>query len=247
MTTRPRPAMSVLGIGLTAALVAQANAQSKTIFSVDPGLLSPGLDCGLIYESGPTAVAGGTASGLAPGDCIDAFSLRKQSPKFLLCFSVDRQSTGDPAKLPVTPLSSFNVTEQVGKRQAAGDAFISTEAYDRFTGKEPVPVSLGLENNILVINQSPVFSATFGVMPTISPDLVYRPLDPAIVVAADLDDINGGGTLPSAADLSAGLFFTLEGKTEDNRFLRPNTVPRRPRWRRIDLRHDRPARADRGR
>lgn len=175
-------------------------ASGEVLFSVSPGGPS-GLPSEFVFKKGGVPVGGGPGSGLVPGDVDDGFSQNKGGlVDFLLCFSVDPSSTGDPAKPPVAGFGfpPFNVTDQAMKGQAAGDAFISTEAYSRAGGPLPVPPSMGLFNNVLAINQAAPYVDDFGLLPAIGP---------GVVTAAPLDDVNGGGVAPPAK--LTDLFFTL--------------------------------------
>lgn len=169
------------------------------LFTVAPGGPS-GLPSDTIFSTpGVVPTAGAAGSALLAGDLIDGFSQRKTESSFLLCFSVDDTSVGDSS--PIAGFPPFNVTDQAAKGQAAGDAFISTEAFDR-TGILPSLPSMGLSNNVLAINQSPVYVDDFGLLPLASP---------AVPVALPLDDVVGGGG--GGGGTVTDLFFTLDSSS----------------------------------
>jgi hypothetical protein len=87
-----------------------------------------------------------------------------------------------------------------GNQQAAGDAFVSTEAFSRAGIIAGFPPSPGLFNNALVINQSPSYVKDFELLPVASPGV---PL-----LAVPLDDVVGGGPVPTS--LLTDLYFTLD-------------------------------------
>lgn len=196
-TIRPHVAAAGLALVIGDSIVAQ-----QVLFSVAPGGPS-GLASEFVYANiggVPTPVAGGPSSGLFPGDVNNGFSFNKFPLKdFLICFSVDPASVGGPLP-PVPGFPPFNVTDQAWKNQAAGDAFISTAAYNRFAGLLPAPTSMGLLNNVLVINQSPAYAADFALMPTAGPGT-------SLDAGTRLDDIGGGGGGPVGG--LANLYFTL--------------------------------------
>jgi len=194
---------------VAAALVASSGSalgQIAPAFSV--GRMGPsGLATQFLYNNTdtpgtPTAFAGGLSSGLTATDAINGFSQREMVTEFLLCFSIDRMSTGLPGLAPVAnPLfPAFNVTNQATLGQQAGDAFLSTEAFSRAGILGSLP-GMGEFNNVLAINQSPTYPSDFGLMPNIGPNVNAG--------GAPMDDIVGGGS--SGALASGGpLYFTID-------------------------------------
>jgi hypothetical protein len=169
-------------------------------FAIAPGGPS-GLASEFIYINiggFQTAIGAGPKSSLGPGDAIDGFSDDKGLTEFSLRFSVDAASVGAPlAPTGVGP----NVFDQgaAGNQQAAGDAFVSTEAFSRAGIIAGFPPSPGLFNNALVINQSPTYVNSFELLPVASPG--------APLGIVPLDDVVGGG---SPTSLLTDLYFTLD-------------------------------------
>lgn len=204
---------------VTVFLVGSAGpAFGQLLFTVEPGGPS-GLGSELVYFNNVFGSrqpkAGGPASGLSPGDMNDGFSQRKTQTEFLLCFSVDPHSVGGPPIVifspPLPTVGSFNVTYQAARAQAAGDAFISTEAYSRAAGLLPAPPGMGLFNNVLAVNQAAPFFpvADFALLPHVAPFVDLSAAPPP------LDDINGGSAAPPGPlggpipGTLTDLFFTL--------------------------------------
>jgi hypothetical protein len=203
---------------LSRALIVQCAAMMAVCGSVYAQSIAPAFSVGRDGESGlgtefvytssdilnmPTAFAGGSSSNLGSDDAINGFSQRETLDNFLFCFSVDQSSTGLPGLLPMVSgdIPQFNVTNQAANGQQAGDAFLTTEAFNRFTGRLNSPVSMGQFNNVLAINQSQSYISSFGLLPNLSPDLDAQ--------GALMDDIQGGG---SAGALTAAgpLYFTVD-------------------------------------
>lgn len=197
---------------LGAAVGAAGPAQAQVLFTVnDPGpsALSPRF----VYEpsdGGPVLVGGGPGMGLfSPMDQLDDFGgVVPEGPEisslqFIICFSVDRLSSGKPAP-PFRALPPFNVFDQSQKRQQAGDLFGTTEAYGRMAGRLP-GASMGLFNNVLLRNQSPTYfgDKDFSLLPNADPTVALPPGVP-------IDDVDGhamrdpGGGLPRS-------YYSLSG------------------------------------
>jgi len=178
-------------------------AKGQLLVTVAPGGPS-GLPSEIVFTA-PSLIptAGGAGSGLVTGDAIDGFSQNKSDIQFLLCFSVDGLSVG--GLVPVPGFPPFNVTTEATSGQAAGDAFLTTEAFDRASGILPAFPSMGLFNNVLAINQSPTYVADFGLLPFAGPGVVVPGTTP-------LDDVVGGGGAPSPPTPLGvvDLFFTLD-------------------------------------
>ncbi len=183
-----------------------AQAQS-TLFSVGPGGPS-GLPANIIFEPGsmPVPVAGGATMGLSSAaDSLGSFSQRIETDSpFLFCISVTPDTIGGPAPLVDFPFPgiSFNVAQQAGNLQQAGDAFITTEAFDRFSGILPTAAPEAFMNNVLVINQSASYVSDFGLLPMEDPE--------DMATGGGLDDVRGGATLFVPGGTVRDLYFTLE-------------------------------------
>jgi hypothetical protein len=177
------------------ALSGAAAAPAEIIFTVAPDGPS-GLATHFVYAPGPIQVAGGDASGLVAADEINSFSQATLVHEFLLCFSVDPESVG-----AVPPLgSTFNVFDQAAKNQEAGDAFITTVAFDRAGPISGAAAALAV-NNVLALNQAPPYSGGFfGLMPAVGPG--------ALVPVSSLDDVDGGGTAQLGTPLA--LYYTFD-------------------------------------
>ncbi|MEM7312847.1 MAG: hypothetical protein AAF497_06820 [Planctomycetota bacterium] len=200
--------MTRLIVAVILSTAASANAQS-TLFSVGPDGPS-GLPSSTIFISPPSGdapipVAGEGNMGLGPDDVIGSFS--RSSPvdsDFLFCFSVTPDTTGGAAPLIDFPRSgiSFNVSQQAALFQQAGDAFITTEAFNRETGPVTGPQE-ATANNVLIINQSLDYPNVFGLLPAKGPAEESDEPD-------GLDDVRGGasGGLPGA--VVTDIYFTLE-------------------------------------
>ena len=177
------------------------SAAGQPVFSVGPGGPS-GLGSDLIFtptSGGPAGVGGGPGMGLSDKDDIDGISDDDDDGDWVPCYSVDSMSTGTPGTLR-GPLPGFNVFHQSLRNQAAGDIFIGTEAYDRALGELPPPISLGVFQNELVVNQSPLYPNDLGLLPVISPPDAAPPGTP-------LDETNAETVLDPSAP--PALFLSL--------------------------------------
>lgn len=182
----------VTSVALVLIVGSSARGQTTTLFSVAPGGPSM-LGSELIFSPGPVLEGGGPEMGLVPGDDIDGFSEPVLLSVFPLLFSVDPESTGDPAKTTI-PGFPPNVTDEalVVPGQVGGDIFSSTEFFAS-SGIISGPPSLGLFNNFQVSNQDELGLMTGN--------------------GGSEDDVNGGGR--ALVDSSSGsvivpsLFFTL--------------------------------------
>ena len=210
MNSQTRIARGLILFAVCALNVLHANAE--TLFSVRRAGPS-GLSASTIYIpgtplSGPIPVSGAEALGLDPAlDSLNGFSANKKiTSDFLLCFSVDKKTKGAAEPFPFSTASgpiSFNVKNQATNKQQAGDAFISTEAFAR--GGFLPGRGLGIRNNILVINQSPTYVSNFNLKPRLSPS--FTSLDD------DIDDVNGGESLPldsMGMPMLEPFYFTLD-------------------------------------
>jgi len=177
------------GLMLAVAGALASHAVAQPVFSV--GRDGPStLPSDLLFESFggfPVPVGGGVGMGMGrPGDDLNGVSMNaanlRAAKKFIICFSVDPLSVGvSRLRIP-----SFNVFDQANKNQAAGDVFLSTEAFEQGVGILPPPFGMNLFNNVLRTNQSPVYPTVFGLLPVASPS-DHVPPD-------DLDDVNAAMT-----------------------------------------------------
>ncbi|MCW5775529.1 MAG: hypothetical protein KIS87_03660 [Phycisphaeraceae bacterium] len=195
-------AVRTTGLMLAVAASLASHAAAQPVFSVGrdgPSALPSDV---LFHSFGgfPVPVGGGPGMGMGrPGDDLNGVSVNaanlRAAKKFIICFSVDALSVG-ASRLRIP---SFNVFDQANKNQAAGDVFLSTEAFQQGVGMLPPPTSMGLFNNVLRTNQSPVYPTVFGLLPAASPTDHLPP--------GDLDDVNAAMTgvpLPGTAT-----YFTL--------------------------------------
>lgn len=207
-------------VGVLSALAPSARGQ--VLFSVraaGPSALNPRL----VYErtgSGtPAVVGGGPGMGmLSPMDQLDDFGgvippdeLDISALRFIVCFSVDPITVGEPPPpFRSGPLPPFNVFDQAQKRQQPGDLFGSTEAYHRLTGRLPSgpgAPGMGLFNNVLLRNQSKNY---FG-----DKDFDLRPVvDPTVTVpvGTPLDDVDGSAMRDSSGALPKA-YYTLSSSS----------------------------------
>lgn len=190
---------------LAAISIFVAPAVAQRTFAVAPGGPS-GLAASIAYTVTPGGLVpalGGSAAGLVEGDDIDGLSAPLSGDRFLLVFSVDPASEGGGGPIVDFPHEghSFNVTDQATRGQAAGDAFLSTEAFSLAAGGQLPLAGLDLDasNNVLAVNQSAGFRFRFGVRPNIRPEGSLPPGVPA-------DDVTALGTIAARAfaSLSTG-------------------------------------------
>ncbi len=190
-------------VSATALLMTAGSVQAQVFFSVandGPG----GLAGDLIFEGNPSIIAGGgVGSGLGQaGDDINGFNRRESFTAFLLCLSVDRFSVGSLDPVQGFGLPEFNVKSEAAINRQAGNAYLTTEAFDR-NARLP-GVSMGLFNNVMAINESDTAVApyddpnrNFGLLPQTVP---------GGPVFADTNDVDGGSPpIPSGDDI----FFTM--------------------------------------
>lgn len=184
-------------------------------YSTEGGGPSGNSGAGIEEKDGTTITNVGGGAGMGAGaanDEIDSISGDSGDSEVTLCFSVDPFSDG--SALPRIP--SINVLHQANRNQAAGDAFIGTEAWDVDAGLIP-GASLGFFDNVLVTNQGRgwVDPVGFGLLPDVGPQ-DFLPL------ATPLDNVNGLAKLESFGG-GAGpieLFFTLRNGSDSL-----NTLP----------------------
>ncbi len=188
--------LAVLGLAMGA-----ATASAQPAFSVSPAGPS-GLSPAGIYTpsgGGPMFIGGGAGIGAGdPADDLDGFSTSSDEDDFTICGSVDPLTVGSGG--PEGPLPPYNVFEQALKRQHAADAYIGSEAYNRFTGILPAPISTGLNTNFMTANQSPLYFMDFGLLPLGGPD-VFHP------VGTPADDVDGLEHFKAGVPQS--IYFTL--------------------------------------
>lgn len=202
-------------ITLTAATIAVAAvccapAIAQPLFSVapnGPSMLNPDV----VYQNTgggvPVAVGGGPGMGLgAAGDdiiglaplIVEVGPFGRITRKFVICFSSDPFSVG-VSRFRIT---GQNLFRQAANNQQAGDAFLSTEAFERGVGVLPPPFSMGLNNNALAVNQSPFYPNDFALLPAVDPRVFVLPDTP-------LDDVDA--TLNFTDATPPTVFFTLSG------------------------------------
>ncbi len=192
---------------------ASAQILTQPLFSVNPGGPSTFLRPDTIYinlAGAPLPVGGGTGIGAgAERDDLDGYSvgLPPDGPNsdFIVCVSVDPATVGKAPPFPATPfptgpLPPFNVFHQSERNQHPGDAYLSSEAYNRITGILPPPISSGLTTNFLSINQSAPYFLNYGLLPIGDPNVQFPKGTPA-------DDVDGVGRINGTVVLD--LYFTM--------------------------------------
>jgi len=112
--------------------------------------------------------------------------------------------------LPFIP--TFNVTNQAANNQQAGDAFLSTEVFDRVSMLPDTlngGPSLGLMNNVLVINQSA--GGAYGPGFNLGLPVNGQMIGPDVLVpsGSKIDDLDGGAGTPPPINDFPSLFFSL--------------------------------------
>jgi len=204
-------------VRVCAALVVGVWAQSAMAqgYTTEGGGPSGNSGTGIELKDGiiiSNAGGGGGMGADAANDETDSISGDADDTEVTLCFSVDPFSDG--SALPRIP--TINVQNQAMRRQAAGDAFIGTEAWDVDTGRIP-GASLGFFNNVLVTNQGRgwVDPVGFGLLPDV------RPMD-FVPPGTPLDNVNGLAELKSFGGGGGPieLFFTLRNGSDSL-----NTLP----------------------
>ncbi len=209
------------------ASVAAANAEAQVVFSPDLGGDS-GLFANSIYEANfnllpPPPLGGGPGMGLGAGDNIDAASSDKDDtdPDFVPCFSVDPTSSGSP--LPFrAPFTSFTVFDQASKNQVEGDLFSATEAFNRVNGLLPVPISLGLNSNELIANQSPTYPNEMSLLPLANPADFVFPKSPRDNVNAETMLEPGSSAMIFSLSANSPSIQSLGGTSGADLFFDPN-------------------------
>ncbi|MFG0327688.1 MAG: PEP-CTERM sorting domain-containing protein [Phycisphaerales bacterium JB037] len=178
----------------------------QTTYSTENGGPS-GLDGDDVRETDGSSTSsagggGGTGTGM-PGDDNDSMSTPAEEEDITICFSVDPFSLGLGSRMPIP---NINVRHQAVRRQQAGDAFISTEAWNINTGMIP-GAGLGQLDNVLVQNQGRGYSTPigFGLEPDVGPGV-------AVPSGTPLDNVDG---LTGPTDRTRPeLFFTLSNGSE---------------------------------
>lgn len=179
---------------LLAVFAAGSPVLAQPIFTVNPKGPS-GLLGSLIYmnQDGPVPVGGGPGIGAGlPGDDLDGYAPNSSDDDFIICLAVDPATVGSGNPFTLGSggpgLPQWNVFNQSQRRQHAGDAYLSSEAYNRRRGLLPKPISMGLNNNFLAINQAAPYFANFGLQPPGGPEVQFPAGTPA-------DDVDGVGHL----------------------------------------------------
>ncbi|MCA9293001.1 MAG: hypothetical protein KDA20_04225 [Phycisphaerales bacterium] len=195
--------------GLT---VGQAHA--GVIFTVRNGGPS-GLQGDVFYTNIDTCftrasgVGGGPGSGLGlGGDEIDGVSKAADDDEFVICWSVDPASEGSAvalftARMFGPGIPTFRVNDQHANNQAAGDTFVSTEAFN--AGGVIPPLSLGLNSNRLATNQGGLYIHDFDLLPNVNPNVLVPSGTP-------LDDVDGETHVPDPC-FPPLLYFSLSGSS----------------------------------
>lgn len=203
--------MSLCAAGAVGLCTQGALAQA---YSTEGGGPSGNAGAGIEEKIGTTIANAGGGAGMGAGaanDEIDSISGDSDDEEVTLCFSVDPFSQG--SSLPRIP--TINVQHQANRRQAAGDAFIGTEAWNVDTGRIP-GASLGFFDNALVTNQGTgwVDPVGFGLLPNARPQDFLPPATPTDNVdgLAQLRSRGGGGP--------PELFYTLRNGSDSL-----NTLP----------------------
>lgn len=193
-----------------ALILAGGQAHAGVLFTVRNGGPS-GLQGDVIYTNietcftRATGVGGGPGSGLGlPGDELDGLSKAADDDEFVICWSVDPASEGSSIALVLNGLfgpgiPTFRVNDQHANNQAAGDTFVSTEAFD--AGGMIPAVGLGLNSNRLATNQGGLYIHDFGLLPNVDPTVVVPP-------ATALDDVDGETHVPDPC-FPPLLYFSL--------------------------------------
>jgi len=192
-------------------------------FSID--LASPTTGGGfaaadLLSAPGPTVGIAAANLGLgSPNDELDGVSFDNASVSgsdtFVVIFSVDRSAVGAVAPDPglVAAGRPFNVQQQAGLNQEAGDAFMSLLLFDRSgivpPGPKPVRPAPAA-NNTQVVNQGDAGGVDYSLGPPVSPTYAVSPF-------ASIDEVDAGaGTSPSGAHPlrpTSAIFFSLNSSS----------------------------------
>lgn len=167
---------------------------AQPIFTVSPGGPSR-LIGSFIYmnQDTPVPVGGGPGIGAGlPGDDLDGYAPNASDDDFIICLAVDPATVGSGNPFTLGSggpgLPPWNVFTQSQRHQHMGDAYLSSEAYNRRSGLLPEPISMGLNNNFLAINQAAPYFANFGLQPAGGPAVQFPAGTPA-------DDVDGVGHL----------------------------------------------------
>lgn len=162
------------------ALAGSASAQTGLTFSLQnngPGGLGGSQVFQTTRAAKPNPIGGG--NGMDLRSFIDDIAnlaanesgLRDVEEDFILCFEVDPFSIGQPRGEALFP---HNVNTQWMRRQQAGDAFATTEAFSRSNGRV-ASKSMGIFNNVLAVNQAPPYGESFNIEPNVGPDVFLPP------------------------------------------------------------------------
>lgn len=172
----------------------------------------------ILQKPGPMVAIPNTGMNLGrPGDELDGLSgSRSDVPTtqpFAILFSVDRATVGSVGPDPAIVAMGYpyNVQQQAGLGQAAGDLFMTTGVFDR---SGPIAGFRALGNNTKVINQGDAGGIDFQLDPDISPD------DPAV---PPIDELDGVAYFPpvSFRTAPASLYFSVSNTSPSLAFLPP--------------------------
>lgn len=193
-------------VGLALSATAQAQNDPGLIISLGrngPSEL-PADSIFAIKDGVPMAIGGGRGMGLGrPNDDISGLSASESrglddNDEFILCFEVDPFTKGRPRP---ERLLADNVYSQWQRRQQAGDAFATTEAFSRSQGGRLPRQSMGLYNNVLAVNQSaPYRPGSFGLRPSAGPEVFFPNGTP-------LDQVDASAMMPDR--INPAFYFTL--------------------------------------
>ena len=194
-------------------------AAGDVVYSVDFGGPS-GLVPDLLYTtpgvvlSPPISVGGGLGMGLGrPGDNLNGLASNEVEDVWVFCWSVDEFAMGLPlvaAARTSLGLPTFDMFHQSLRDQQAADGFVTTEAWD-VNGILPPPISLGVFENILAINQGGVYFQTYCLLPDIDPPVFN-------FVGNAQDNIDAETRVPDAQNLPP-LYYTLTPRSTSLQFL----------------------------
>ncbi len=197
--------MRALGVAVMGVLVAASGASAASVYMFSVGAGGPsGLAADRLYaarQSGHLVLGGGDGMGMGrEGDMLDGFCQALVGDEFIICVSVDPFSTGEGRPVAPDPrLPNEHVINQAARNQSAGDAYGSSEAYSRLTGRIP-EASIGTNDNFLIVNQSAAYVNHFRLLPNVNPDVT-------VPVGTPADDVRGVVRLPSL--VAPALYYTM--------------------------------------
>lgn len=193
-------------------------------FSIDreSTSVSPNLRArDILDKPGPLVFISGAGLGLASPtlDELDDISVNRNvvpaTQDFVILFSVDKASVGGAAPDPglVDNNRPFNVRDQAVKKQAAGDIFMSTDAFNRadpgpLGDDTPVPHGSS-NNNTLVKNQGDTGGVDLDLEKEIPPEVPADAIEPSDELDGISEKDDPGAPFAFGHPGTPALFYTL--------------------------------------